>query len=111
MPATVSWRRGPVSAVSRPPAALRRAVRWGRRGARLEYTLLLAIAFAAPGWLWLEGMAPAGVSISLLAVPLAAPLLRSVWTSTSGSRLNLALAGTARLLAVHALLLAVGWLL
>ena len=49
--------------------------------------------------------------LTLAALPLVPPLLRTVATRTDGPALNGALAGTGRLLAVFSLLLAVGVLL
>ncbi|MDJ0869797.1 MAG: 1,4-dihydroxy-2-naphthoate polyprenyltransferase [Myxococcota bacterium] len=84
------------------------AVRLGRRAARLEYAALLAAAYAVPLALWLATPRPAWVLLPLLSLPLAAPLLRCVATRRDGPALNEALAGTARLELVFALLLAAG---
>jgi 1,4-dihydroxy-2-naphthoate octaprenyltransferase len=46
--------------------------------------------------------------LALLSVPLAVPLLRTVFTRTDGPSLNGALAGTGALLALYSLLLAAG---
>jgi 1,4-dihydroxy-2-naphthoate octaprenyltransferase len=84
------------------------AVRLGRGGARVEYALLLAVAYATPPWLWLAGAAGPGVLLPLATLPLGAGLLRRVWAQDDGPALNAALAGTARLALVFALLLAAG---
>jgi 1,4-dihydroxy-2-naphthoate octaprenyltransferase len=80
------------------------AVRFGPGFTRVEYVALLAVAFAVPFVIaWrersVELLAP------LLALPLAVPLLRRVVTE-EGRALHPALGGTARLLLVYSLLLA-----
>ena len=82
------------------------AVRLGARGARLEYALLVAIAYAVP--------AAAAVSrgelllaLPLLTVPWGAGLARAVWRR-DGRALNRYLPATAQLLLVTSLLWAVG---
>ena len=84
------------------------AVIMGRRGARMEYLLLLAVAYLVPLALWLGlGWAP-WVMLPWLTLPLAVPLTRSVFTSTDGPTLNVTLAGTARLSLFFGLLFALG---
>ena len=56
------------------------AVLLGRRGARIEYALLLAVAYAVPAILWLGlGMTP-WVMLAWLTLPLAVRLARAVFT-------------------------------
>jgi 1,4-dihydroxy-2-naphthoate octaprenyltransferase len=86
------------------------AVRLGRSGARRLFGASVYVAF-----LWTAGVAigvgrPA-LLLSWLALPLAPPLARTVTSHTDGPSLNMALAGTGRLLAVYALLLSAGLLL
>ena len=87
------------------------AVRLGRRGARVEYASLLLLAYALlPIYVIvcersLFALAP------LLSLRLAISLLRTIRTREDGPSLNTALAGTARLSLIYALLLALGWLL
>ena len=70
------------------------AVRWGERGSRLEYVLLLLIAFALPaavpelGWWRL---------LPLAVAPAAIGLVRQMVGGAHGVELNRTLAGTARL--------------
>lgn len=86
------------------------AVRLGVRGTRVEYLLLLAIALLVPLWLWLSGQTSAWVLVSWLALPVGWTPVRQVLTG-QGRVLNHALAGSARLALVYALLLAAGiWL-
>ena len=83
------------------------AVALGRRGARIEYTLMLLLAYATPVVLWLAyGMGP-WVLLPLLTIPLAIRHARSVWT-VLGPALNKTLGGTAQLAVLYAILFAVG---
>ena len=86
------------------------AVLLGRQGARAEYLLLLAAAYAVPLGLWLLGGWSVWTLLPWLSLPLAARMTRIVLT-VLGPGLNRALGGTAQLLAVYAALFAVGMLL
>jgi len=85
------------------------AVRLGARGARWEYTGLLALAALAPPGLALAGAASPAVLLAWGALPLALPPLQAVWGPAGGPALNEALGGTARLLLVYAAGLAFGF--
>jgi 1,4-dihydroxy-2-naphthoate polyprenyltransferase len=86
------------------------AVLLGRRGARIEYLLMLLLAYAVPVILWLAyGMRPFAL-LPLLTLPLAVKHAQEVWTVT-GSRLNKTLGGTAQLAVFYALAFAVGIIL
>ncbi len=86
------------------------AVLLGRRGARLEYLLLLAIAYLLPLLLWLAlGIAP-WIMLTWLTLPLAGVQLRAVWRIL-GPALNKTLAGTAQLTVLYALAFAAGLIL
>jgi 1,4-dihydroxy-2-naphthoate octaprenyltransferase len=85
------------------------AVKLGRERARTLFTAMVAIAFLVPPLL--VPALSAWVLLALAALPLAAPLIRTVSTRTDGPALNSALAGTGRLLALFSLLLAGGVLL
>ncbi len=85
------------------------AVLLGRRGARIEYLALLALAYAVPFVFWLGlGMRP-WVLAPLLTLPLAARQVRAVLT-VLGPGLNKTLAGTAQLAVWYALAFAAGML-
>jgi 1,4-dihydroxy-2-naphthoate polyprenyltransferase len=86
------------------------AVKLGRSGARRLFDAMLALSFVAPVVIWLAGGLHAWILLSLVALPLAVPLRRTVATRTDGPSLNGALAGTGRLLAVFSILLAAGTL-
>jgi 1,4-dihydroxy-2-naphthoate polyprenyltransferase len=83
------------------------AVVLGRGATVIEYELLLAAAFLVPVAFAIGGWGVA-VLLPLLAVPLAAPLLRTVRTFTEPRQLNLVLKGTARLALIVGLLFGVG---
>jgi 1,4-dihydroxy-2-naphthoate octaprenyltransferase len=83
------------------------AVILGARVTAFEYAGLLVVAFAVPVGLAAVGWGVA-ILLPLLALPLAAPLLRTVRTFTEPRQLNPVLKATARLALVHGLLLAVG---
>jgi 1,4-dihydroxy-2-naphthoate polyprenyltransferase len=83
------------------------AVRLGRRGALAEYALLLGTSYAVPLLLWGRGLSGWPVLMPLLSWPWAAVLLWRVFRS-EGAALNPCLGGTARLLVVFGLPLAVG---
>ncbi len=84
------------------------AVRFGYRFSRLQYVGLLALAYLVPvqffvGW----GYGPT-VLAPVVSLPYAAVLARTVCTRTDGDALNPALEGTGKLLALYALVFALG---
>ncbi len=84
------------------------AVRLGYRASRLQYVGLLALAYLVPLWFWLvAGFSPA-VLLPLVTAPLAIRVSATVWHETAGEHLNPALERTGKLLALYALLFAVG---
>ena len=85
------------------------AVKLGRDRARTLFVAMVAVAFLVP--LVLVPALSAWLLLTLAALPLAPPLIRTVRTRTDGPALNGALAATGRLLAVFSLLLAGGVLL
>jgi 1,4-dihydroxy-2-naphthoate polyprenyltransferase len=87
------------------------AVKLGRERTRRLYAAMLLVAFLAPPVVLLAGGLSGWILLSLAALPLAPPLVRTVVTRTDGPALNSALAGTGRLLAVYSLLLSIGLLL
>lgn len=86
------------------------AVRLGRRGAQIEYLLLLAAAYITLPVLWLLSW-NTWLLLPWLTLPLAVQLWRTITTAEDGPTLNAALAGTARLSLLFSLLLAIGLLL
>lgn len=82
-------------------------VRFGRANGVREYRFMLAASYATPVWLWGAGWAGPLVCLPLLTAPWAVRLARAV-DRERGIALNSALAGTAKLLSVFGLLLAVG---
>lgn len=87
------------------------AVLIGERATRLEYGLLLGVAYAIPTLLWLAGLEHAGMLLPWLSLPLALHLIRTLYRANDGPTLNAALAGTAQLDLVFSLLLAGGLML
>ena len=82
-------------------------VRFGAAFGKAEYVTCLVVSALLPLGLWLSGAASPFVMLSWLAIPLALPPLRLLFTQT-GSALNAALAGTAKLQLVFGLLFAAG---
>ena len=87
------------------------AVKLGRERARILFVAMLAVAFAAPLIVIAAGGLSWCLALTVLAWPLAIPLVRTVRTRADGPALNEALAGTGRLLGVFSLLLSAGILL
>src|SRR5215208_4420990 len=69
------------------------AVRLGPRGTRIEYLLLMGMAYVVPPLAWLMLGEPRGFWLPWLTLPLAIKLVRVVF-SQEGRPLNAALAGT-----------------
>jgi 1,4-dihydroxy-2-naphthoate octaprenyltransferase len=86
------------------------AVRLGRRGARIEYLLLVFVAYAACPVLWWVEAGSAWLWLPWASLPLAARLVTRVWRE-EGPSLNEVLTRTAQLELLFASLLAIGWLL
>ena len=87
------------------------AVILGRRATRVLYTAMIAVAMVIPVIAVASDVYPTATLLSLLAIPLAIPPTRAVWTATTGPPLIGALKGTARLQLVVAVLLAIGFVL
>lgn len=83
------------------------AVRLGRRGALVEYGLLLALAYAVPVGLLAAGRVGPAVLLPLISAAPALTLQRRLRRET-GRALNPVLTGTARLLFIFAALFAIG---
>lgn len=86
------------------------AVQIGRRGTRLEYLLLLALAYAVPPLFWAAGWSSGWVLLPWLSLPLALRSARTI-LQADGPALNLALAATANLALAFSLLFALGLIL
>jgi 1,4-dihydroxy-2-naphthoate octaprenyltransferase len=84
------------------------AVRLGRERTRLLYAGMVGGAFVAALVPWLAGSLTAWLAISLLAIPLAVPVVRTVRDRTDGPSLNRALADTGKLQLAFCLLLSAG---
>jgi 1,4-dihydroxy-2-naphthoate octaprenyltransferase len=86
------------------------AVRLGPQGARLEYALLMAAAYAVPVAGWLAGATPFWALLCFLSFPRALRLIHRIATAR-GAALNPVLAATANLALGFSLLLALGMIL
>lgn len=86
------------------------AVILGGKGTRIEYVLLMVVAYLLPLLFWLSGLLQAGVLLPLISLPLAISWIRVIMKS-EGAILNQALAGTAKTTLVYSLLLSIGIIL
>jgi 1,4-dihydroxy-2-naphthoate polyprenyltransferase len=84
------------------------AVRLGRRGTRVEYVLLLAVAAAVPVVGFLAFDWPPTVFLALIVAPLCFRPLQAVLSATDPRELIPALGATARVVALYGVLLALG---
>jgi 1,4-dihydroxy-2-naphthoate octaprenyltransferase len=84
------------------------AVVMGRRATRIEYLILLGIAYAVPLILYWQFAWSAWIFLPWLTLPLAVPLVRAVLDARDGPTLNKTLAGSARLSLLFSLSLAIG---
>jgi 1,4-dihydroxy-2-naphthoate octaprenyltransferase len=84
------------------------AVAFGYRFVRAEFVALLALAYATPLYLWLADDLSVAVLAPVLSLPLAVSVARTVLTETKGAALNPALERVGQLLALYALLFALG---
>jgi 1,4-dihydroxy-2-naphthoate octaprenyltransferase len=87
------------------------AVKLGRERARALFTAMVVLSFAAPVVILAFGGLTPWLLITLAALPLGVPLIKTVSSRSDGPALNSALAGTGRLLAVFSVLLSAGVLL
>jgi 1,4-dihydroxy-2-naphthoate octaprenyltransferase len=83
------------------------AVLLGRRGSRVEYVLLLAVAYLTPLVLLVERRS-GWVLLPLLTLPLAVRAAQALAAATDGPTLNRTLANTARLSLLFSVLFALG---
>jgi 1,4-dihydroxy-2-naphthoate octaprenyltransferase len=83
------------------------AVRFGSRGAQVEYILLVGLAYLAPPAMWFLGVSPAWVLLTWFSLPLAWAQVQLI-LNTAGRPLNQALAGTARLELLFGILFSAG---
>ena len=87
------------------------AVRLGRARTRVMFATTLVLAFVLALVTWVFGPLQPWVALCWLAIPLAVPLCRLVFTRTDGPSLNQALARTGQLQLVFCVLLSAGLLL
>lgn len=87
------------------------AVMIGPRATRLEYLVLLVVAYAVPVLLWVSDWATPWVLLPLLTIPLTVSLARTLYQTVDGAPLNQALAGTANLDLLFSILFSIGLML
>jgi len=87
------------------------AVIIGPKATRMEYTILLAVAYTLPALLWLAGKSSVWVLLPWVSLPLAVRLVHDLRRHNEGPPLNKTLAATARLDLVFCILFAAGLLL
>lgn len=87
------------------------AVMIGPQGTRLEYIVLLAVAYGVSVMFWLVGWSKVWVLLPWITAPLALRLIQTLYRTTQGQPLNRALAGTANLDLAFGLLFALGLVL
>ncbi|MFC3476394.1 1,4-dihydroxy-2-naphthoate polyprenyltransferase [Halobacterium litoreum] len=83
------------------------AVRFGYAFSRAEFAAMLALAYLAPVWFYVEGYG-LSVFLPLLSLPLAASVTQTVFERTDGEALNPALSRVGQLLALYSALFAAG---
>jgi 1,4-dihydroxy-2-naphthoate octaprenyltransferase len=87
------------------------AVILGPKATRLEYVLLLVLAYGAPLLFWLAGWSSPWVLLSWASLPRAVQLVRTVYRLDGGPALNQVLAGTASVDLLFSILFAAGLVL
>ena len=87
------------------------AVIIGPRGSKIEYALLLTLAYLILLIIWLGGWVSVWGLLPLISLPLAVLLTRAIWKTTGGPALNRTLAGTAKLALIFSAMLACGLLI
>lgn len=86
-------------------------VLFGENFLRIEYTLMLLMAFAVPPHFYFQLDYSAWVFLPFLAVPLAVQLCRIIWTEKNKAGLNPVLAKTAQFMILFGMLFSAGMLL
>jgi 1,4-dihydroxy-2-naphthoate octaprenyltransferase len=87
------------------------AVRIGRSATRMEYRILLLLAYVVPLYQFLQEGRPLWLLLPLLSIPFAISVLLVVERNRDGTALNSALAGTGKLLALYGVLYSAGYML
>lgn len=87
------------------------AVLLGLPAARLEYVLLIALAYASVGVLVIAGVMPWTTLIALITLPEALRLIRIIRTSSETALLHQAQGRTAKLHGTFGMWLVIGWLI
>lgn len=83
-------------------------VLFGEKALKIEYTLLIAIAFLIPVWIWFMTDGSAIILLPLISLPLAYKLNQQIWNHVDKKNLNRALEKTAQFMVVFGLLFSLG---
>lgn len=83
------------------------AVRFGARGARIQFVVYLVISYLIPPAMWMLDLAPAWIMLAWISIPMARRLVQEIYT-LKGKPLNKTLGGTGRLELVFSLLFSLG---
>ncbi len=86
-------------------------VLFGDRALKIEYTLMLAMAFAVPPHFYFRLGYDAWIFLPFLSIPIAAGLLRAVWFEENKRKLNPVLERTAQYMAIFGILFSIGIIL
>jgi len=80
----------------------------GEKALKIEYSLMLALAFAIPPHFYFQLGYSIWIFIPFVSIPLIVPSLRSVWFETDKRNLNAELERTAKYMAVFGFLFSIG---
>ncbi len=86
-------------------------VLFGEKALKIEYVLMLLLAFAIPPHFFVQEGFTAGVLLPLITFPLAAHLAWTVWTETEKANLNKTLERTAQFMLIFGVLSSIGYVL
>lgn len=83
----------------------------GYTGSRIEFTLLLLVAYGVPIWLYFKPWFSTWTLLPIVTVPWAVLIGWTVWTHEGGERFNRALSRTGQLLFGYSMLFSIGLIL
>lgn len=83
----------------------------GEKALKMEYTLLSALAYLTPAWIWLFSGGSAIILLPLITIPLSWRLNRQIWTHVEKKGLNRTLEKSAQFMVVFGVLFAIGLIL
>lgn len=83
-------------------------VLFGEKTLKLEYTLMLLLAFAIPPHFYFQLNYTAWIMLPFILIPLGIKSVRTIWTETDKRNLNAELENTARFMALFGILFTIG---